>query len=141
MVSIPNHGYVGLMGSLLSAAEAPQDDALILSDVVSCCLCSNPLGQGVRENHALKFGESKSEKLDHHHSQPSSFSFWAYILSALSWDLGHLATTGEKGTTSGIEQKYHQVSERFRSGEDGAWLLVVRDGQVAYWQCWAPRSM
>ena len=82
----PNHGYVGLMGSLLSAAEASQDDALILSDVVSCCLCSNPLAQGVRENHAPKFGESKSEKLDHRHSQPSSFSFWAYILSALSWD-------------------------------------------------------
>ena len=63
------------------------------------------------------------------------------LLCHVTLSLGDLATTGEKGRASGIEQKHHQVSERFGSGEDGAWLLAVRDGQVADWQCWAMTSM
>lgn len=81
-----SHWYMGLMRSPASGAEAPQDNALILSDVASRCSCSNPWVQGARANHALRFGESKSEKLDHHHSRPSPHSFWASVLSALSWN-------------------------------------------------------
>ena len=73
-----------------------------------------------------------------HHSPSGPISF---LLCHGTLSLGHLATTGEKGRTSGIEQKHHQVSERFGRGKDGAWLLAVRDGQVADWQCWAPSSM
>lgn len=73
-----------------------------------------------------------------HHSPSGPISF---LLCHGTLSLDHLATTGEKGSTSGIEQKHHQVSERFGSGEDGAWLLAVRDGQVADWQFWAPSSM